>query len=217
MTIDPLLHIPYLLDFGNIEIDKFIIFCLSVLAAVTVNAEGQAMMATALGDIQRESKSRFHFNPLFHLDISGILCFSVTGFGWPRHVPIESKSFNHPHLFLILSRFAGPFANLLLAGIAGSIVWVMNIIGVDDQVFPIVLSVNLMVFVFNFLPIPPLAGASLFYPLLPKNGKIVARLMEKVFPYLLVGFFIVLKMNHMNILNDSLYPIVRAIFTFIVG
>lgn len=217
MPANQLIPIPYLLDFGNLEVDKLIIFLISVLAAVTVNAEGQAMMATALGDVQPGSKKRFHFNPLFHLDISGILCFSIAGFGWPRPVFIESKNFNHPYLYLILSRFAGPFANLLLAGIAGSVVWVMNIIGVDDQVFSIVLSVNLMVFVFNFLPIPPLAGASLLYPLFPKNWNRVALVSEKVFPYLLVGVFIVLKLNHMNLINDSLYPIVRAIFAFIVG
>jgi Zn-dependent protease len=212
-----LIPVPFLLEFGHLEVDKLIIFFLSVLAAVTVNAEGQAMMATTLGDIQTESKHRFHFNPLFHLDLSGLLCFAIAGFGWPRYVPIESKKFKHPNLYLILSRFAGPLANLLLAGIAGSIVWVMHVLGTDDQVFPIVLSVNLMVFVFNFLPIPPLAGASLFTPLLPKNLDTFTKASTKVFPYLLVLFFFFLRKNHIEILNNTLYPVVRAVFSFIVG
>lgn len=217
MPVDQFANIPFLLDLKNLEVDKLVIFVVSVLIAVTVNAEAQALMATTLGDIQRESKDRFHFNPLFHLDISGVICFAVAGFGWPRHVYIESDNFKHPNIYLILSRFAGPFANLMLAGIAGSILWVMGVMGVEDQVFSIVLSVNLMVFVFNFLPIPPLAGASLLSPLLPKKMKPAAQLMGKVFPYLLVLIFIILRFNHIEILNDSLYPIVRAIFAFIAG
>jgi Zn-dependent protease len=217
MPVDQLANIPFLLDLKNLEVDKLVIFVVSVLIAVTVNAEAQAMMATTLGDIQKESKDRFHFNPLFHLDISGMLCFAIAGFGWPRHVYVESEHFKHPNLYLILSRFAGPFANLLLAGIAGSIVWVMGIMGLEDQVFTIVLSVNLMVFVFNFLPIPPLAGASLFAPLIPKKKIPGVELLGKVSPYLFVIVLIILRLNHNNILNDSLYPIVRAIFAFIIG
>ncbi|HBI13961.1 MAG TPA: hypothetical protein DDY20_00285 [Desulfobulbaceae bacterium] len=217
MPVDQLAQIPFLLDLGKIEVDKLIIFILSVLAAITVNAEGQAAMATTLGDIQKESKDRFHFNPLFHLDISGLLCFFVAGFGWPRHVPIEANNFKHPSVYLILSRFAGPLANLLLAGIAGSIIWVTRVIGVEDQVFTILLSVNLMVFVFNFLPIPPLAGASLFFPLLPKKMNPGGRLVRRVFPPLLVLVFIILRLNHIDIVNDALYPVVRGLFDFLAG
>jgi Zn-dependent protease len=217
MPANQLIQVPFLLDFGNLEVDKLIIFVISVLAAITVNAEAQAMMATTLGDIQKESKERFHFNPLFHLDFSGLVCFAIAGFGWPRYVSIESKKFKHPNTYLILSRFAGPFANLLLAGIAGSIVWVMRIIGVEDQVFTIVLSVNLMVFVFSFLPIPPLAGASLFYPLLPKRMQEKTTATLKIFPYLLVLFLILLKINNISIINDTVYPIVQAMYSFITG
>ena len=217
MPADQLITVPFLLEFGHLEVDKLIVFFLSVLVAVTVNAEGQALMATTLGDIQKESKQRFHFNPLFHLDVSGLLCFAVAGFGWPRHVSIESNHFKHPNLYLILSRFAGPLANLLLAGIAGSIVWVMHTIGTEDQVFKIVLSVNLMVFVFSFLPMPPLAGASLFSPLFPKSPNTFVKVSAKVFPYLLVLFFIFLRFNHIEILNNILYPIVRAVLSFITG
>ena len=217
MPVDQITHIPFLLDWENLQVDKLVIFILAVLAAVTVNAEGQAMMATTLGDIQQESKNRFHFNPLSHLDISGLICFAVAGFGWPRHVSIEADRFKHPNIYLILSRFAGPFANLLLAGIAGSIVWVMHVIGTEDQVFKIVLSVNLMVFVFNFLPIPPLAGASIFSALIPKKLKPQAQLLGKASPYLLVVAFILLRFSHITLVNDSLYPVVQAMFNFIAG
>jgi Zn-dependent protease len=217
MPVDQLVHIPFLLDLKNLQVDKVIIFIVSVLAAVTVNAEGQAVMATMLGDTQRNSKDRFHFNPLFHLDISGTLCFAIAGFGWPRPVYIEAENFKHPNFYLILSRFAGPFANLFLAGIAGSVLWIMQSYGLEDQVFSIVMSVNLMTFVFSFLPIPPLAGASLFAPLFPKEKSSAAKVSAKVFPYLLVLVFILLRFNDIDLISKYLHPIVRSVFLFLAG
>ncbi len=217
MPADHVISVPFLLDYGHLEFDTCIIYILSVLIAVTVNAEGQAMMATTLGDIQKDSKDRFHFNPLYHLDISGTICFAIAGFGWPRHVTMEPKRFKYPNIYLILSRFAGPFANLLLAGIAGSIIWAMHLIGVQDQVFSIVISVNLMVFVFSFLPLPPLAAASIFSPLLPKKKTQTVRILAAVSPYFLVMLLLILKLKHIGILNDVFYPVVRRAFSFIAG
>ncbi len=217
MPPDQLIPIPFLLDYGHLEVDKCIIFALSVLIAVTVNAEGQAIMATTLGDIQKDSKNRFHFNPLFHLDIPGIACFAIAGFGWPRHVPIDKKKFKYPYAYTILSRFAGPLANLLLAGIVGSILWVLRRMGIQDQVFSIVLSVNLMVFAFSFLPLPPLAGASIFSALLPKKRYPATLILARIFPYILVIFFLVLRANHIEIFNKIFHPMVRSIFVFLTG
>jgi len=215
MSTDQLVRIPFLIEFHHLDVENLVIFFISVLAAITVNAEAQAVMATALGDIQKDSKERFHFNPFQHLDISGLLCFAVAGFGWPRRVFVEPRRFKYPGLYLILTRFAGPFANLLLAGIAGSIVSVMQSMGVEDQVFKKLLVINLMVFVFSFLPVPPLAGASLFSAFLPKGRNAWGTVSARVFPYLFVLALIILKINHVEILDRFFYPLVRSLFSFI--
>lgn len=217
MPAEQLIPVPFLLDYTHLEVDKSIIFILAMLIAVTVNAEGQAMVATTLGDIQKKSKERFHFNPIFHLDIPGMVCFAIAGFGWPRRVSIDQKKFKYPITYLILSRFAGPFANLLLCGIVGSIIWILHSFGIQDQVFSIILSVNLTVFVFSFLPFPPLAGASIFYPLLPKKQPHSLKILGKLSPYILVSLFIILKLQHIEIINDLFFPVVRGIFSFITG
>ncbi len=217
MAAEQLIPIPFLLDYRNLEFDKCIIFLIAMLMAITVNAEGQAIMATTLGDIQKNSKKRFHFNPLLHLDIAGTLCFAIAGFGWPRPIPIELKKFKNPNVYLIVSRFAGPLANLLLAGIAGSIIWILRIMGVQDQVFTIILSVNLMVFVFNFIPLPPLAGASFFHPFLPKKKPHSLKIVAKIFPFLLVLFFMFLRFRHIEDINNIFFPIVRSLSKFITG
>lgn len=219
--MDPhsLIEIPFVLDFSNLQFDTTIIFMVSILLAITVNAEAQAFMATVLGDARPSPKDRFHFNPLFHMDLSGLLCFAVAGFGWPKQPKIEMDNFKRPGLGLILVKFAGPLANLMLASITGSILWLMGNWGLEDQVFSIVLAVNLMVFVASFLPIPPLAGATLvsfFFPRKLKRSPHVNRL-AKSLPYLFVAALLVIRENEWDLLNAYLYPVVTAMFDFISG
>ena len=84
MVYPNLSELPFILDFSNLQFDTTVIFIVSILLAITVNAEAQAFMATVLGDTQVKAKDRFHFNPLGHMNLSGILCFAVAGFGWPQ-------------------------------------------------------------------------------------------------------------------------------------
>ena len=87
-----------------------------------VNAEAQAFASTFLGDSRIGAKDRFNFNVFLHLDILGSICYLVGGFGWPRQLDIDRSKFEHPRLYTVITRSSGPLANLLLAGIAGSLV-----------------------------------------------------------------------------------------------
>ncbi|MCP4119973.1 MAG: site-2 protease family protein [Desulfobacteraceae bacterium] len=219
MVSHSLIKIPFVLDFSNLQFDTTVIFIVSILLAITVNAEAQAFMATVLGDAPPRPKDRFHFNPLFHMDLSGLLCFAVAGFGWPRQPEIEADNFKRPGLGLILVKFAGPAANLMLASITGSILWLMGHWGLEDQVFSILLAVNLMVFTASFLPIPPLAGATLVSFLFPRRFKSAPPVIRlaKGLPYLFVAALLVIRENEWNLLNAWLYPAVTAMFDFISG
>ncbi|ACN15963.1 conserved hypothetical protein [Desulforapulum autotrophicum HRM2] len=214
-----LTHLPFILDFSNLQFDTTIIFIVSILLAITVNAEAQAFMATLLGDAQTQAKDRFHFNPLGHMNLSGVLCFAVAGFGWPKQPKIHTKNFKHPDFYLILVKFAGPFANLMLASIAGSILWIMGNWGVEDQVFPILVAVNIIMFVTGFIPIPPLAGASLVSFFFPKQTNISSRskLIFDAVPYLFVAALVWIKLTHGNLLDIYFSPVFTAMFNFISG
>ncbi|MBF0303434.1 MAG: site-2 protease family protein [Desulfamplus sp.] len=226
-----LIEIPFVLNFSNLEFDKVIIFIVAVLLSVTVNAEAQAFMATVLGDIKDDAKDRFHFNPLFHINLAGLICFAVAGFGWSRQIEINTSKFKHPAIAVMIVKCAGAFANLLLASIAASILFIMKKWNLEDQVFSIVVAVNIMVFVYNSVPVPPLAGAyilfsiiSAFLPtsflnLLFANTKTINfnRYFIRITPYIFVGVLIVMKINGLALFNETLYPVVRAIFQFIAG
>lgn len=214
-----LIHLPFMLDFSNLQFDTTVIFIVSILLAITVNAEAQAFMATLLGDARAQARDRFHFNPLGHINLAGLACFAVAGFGWPKQPFIDTKNFKHPGFHLILVRFAGPFANLMLASIAGSIVWVMGTWGAEDQVFSILVAVNIIMFIAGFIPIPPLAGATVVLFFFQKSvvPSIYLNRALSALPYLFVAILMLLKLTRGDILNTYLSPVLEPILNFISG
>ena len=205
---------PYLFDFSNILIDNYIAFCLGILFAVTINAEAQAFVAQFLGDVREEDKNRFHFNALRHLDLPGTVSFFVSGFGWPRSVDIDSTKFARPKLHTVITRFAGPVSNFLLASIISSISLIIEQFSIQTQMLQIVVGINLMVAVANLLPIPPLAAASILDVIFEEQNKTLEKLFWKVGPYVLVLLLVADRMNHNIILNRFVMPIVIPMFKF---
>ncbi|MBF0301916.1 MAG: hypothetical protein HQK73_02655 [Desulfamplus sp.] len=220
------IDVPFLLNFSNLEFDKAVIFIIAVMLTITVNAEAQAFMATMLGDAREDAKDRFHFNPLLHINLAGLLCFAVAGFGWSKQIKLDTDKFKHPAIALMIVRFAGAFANLLLASIAGSILFIMKKWNLEDQVFSIVIAVNIMVFVYSCIPVPPLAGGyiifsiiSLFFPtdFIRSTIKNFPKYIIKAIPYIFVAFLILVKIKKWTFMEEALYPVVRYIFKFITG
>lgn len=209
--------IPFRLDFSNIAIDDAVSFCVSILLAVIVNAEGQAFLATMLGDARTDSKDRFHFNAFLHLDIWGTICFFIAGFGWAKCVDIRADKFSHPVLFMILSRFAGIFANFLMAGIAASIVSIMAKYGVQDRVFNIVLTVNLSTAVYHLLPIPPLAGASLITAWFADKTRKIDKTLRLCGSLAVIGIFLSERIGTSKFICHWADPMIERLFHLISG
>jgi len=211
------LPIPYRLDPANLAFDDCVVFVVSALLAITVNAEGQAFAATVLGDVRSDKADRLHFNAFLHIDIWGMICFAIAGFGWPKNVDIDVDRFSHPRLYEVLSRFAGPMANLLLANIAGSVVWILGIYESEDKVFTMVSVVNMMVAVYSILPIPPLAGSSLISALFPDQEENFRKRFWQAGPFILIGIFLMERMGSFTIFSSYLDPLVAWYFKLIVG
>jgi Zn-dependent protease len=216
MKIIENISIPFRLDFLNLAIDDTASFCIAVLFAITINAESQAFVATFLGDARSDDKTRFHFNPLLHIDILGMLCFALAGFGWPKTMEINTERFSHPRLFLILSRLAGPAANLLLANIALSVIWLMGLYGTADRVFIILFIVNITAAVYSMLPIPPLAGASLIpLPVPNRDNKKLWQIFHLSGALLLTGIVLAERFMGVKILSRWMDPVVTAVSDFL--
>ncbi len=213
-------HLPYLIDYSHLAVDDAAIFCVAALVGIMVSAEGQAFVATLLGDARAGAKDRFHYNVFLHMSVLGTLNFLVAGFGWAKEMDIDPKKLkSHPQLFLIIARLSGPLANLLLANIAASLNWLIGSYGYEDKVFSTVAVVNVTMAVYSLLVIPPLPGAVLLFAFFPDNDFFakVKKKLNFLGPFIIVGIFAAIRFSGWNGLNAVITPIVAAITKTILG
>jgi Zn-dependent protease len=169
---------------GNIasKIAELSITLPAVLLAITVHEFAHGWLANRLGDPTARLAGRLNLNPFSHLDLIGGLALLIFHFGWAKPVPINPLYFRNPRRGILLTSLAGPLANLLTAGIAalgyrGLILLVLSLSS-PPPLLPKVLDpfirmlmmaviINVALFVFNLLPIPPLDGSKVVMGLLP--------------------------------------------------
>ncbi len=215
MEVRPLFPIPFFLDPDLVALDDAIAFSVAVLVAVLVNAEGQAFVATLLGDKRPGAKDRLHFNAFLHLDLLGTLSFLATGMGWGKTVSVDTSKFKYPNLYLVMTRAAGPFANFLMANIAGSLAWLLKSLSLDPRVFLMVVAVNLTVAVYHLVPLLPMAGGTLFSVTLIPKGSRLEQSYQQLGPYILLAVLVLDRLLHGEIVGKFLAPFVRDLFSLL--
>lgn len=206
--------IPYVPDPSHLAFDSFVSFIVSALLAIMINAEGQAWVATMLGDTRVGAKDRFHFNVFLHLDIMGSICYLVGGFGWPKPIDINPEKFKYPWLFTFLARLAGPIANLMMASVAATLVFAIKFLDMMPLVFLMVVGVNVTTAVYNLLPIPPLAFGSLITVWLPNRFQ---ELFRQAGPFIIVAIFLMERVTNQGIISPYLNPLVWWVVKLITG
>jgi Zn-dependent protease len=207
--------VPFFLDPHNLRVDAVATFCVSILFAITINAEAQAFMSNFLGDRRTEPKDRLHFNAFLHLDILGTICYLVGGFGWARNFDIDRSKFKHPRAYMILTRVTGPVANLLLASIVGSIVMIFNKLSYDPRVFLMLLGVNVTTAVYNLIPIPPLAMGHLVLELIPQADERFRKLALQAGPFLVLALVFLERASNHGIFNPYFGKAIKAIYHYL--
>jgi Zn-dependent protease len=143
-----------------------------ILLALPVHEFAHAFVAVQLGDPTPRYQGRYTLNPLRHIDPIGAVLIALVGFGWakpvqwnPRNVTIE------PRLASILVSVAGPLSNLLLAFLSLLISQLLGVGGVITGFLTTFATINVLLFVFNLLPIPPLDGSHVLFALLPGDTR----------------------------------------------
>jgi len=142
---------------------------LALIISFTLHEFAHAWSAYKLGDPTAQRFGRVSLNPMVHLDLFGSIMMLLVGFGWAKPVPVDRSNFKNPRLMSIIVTAAGPFSNLLLA-VLSLIVWDLFYynhwfehfsIGSADAIsvfLNTMLGTNLMLLLFNLIPIPPLDG-----------------------------------------------------------
>lgn len=211
------LYLPYLLNYSQPVVDDIAIIIVAMLTAILASAEGQGFMATLLGDSVPGATDRLHFNVFMHMTSLGSLCFLVAGFGWVKELKINTDNFKkHPRLYLLLSRLAGPAANLLMANIAASLSWILTRFGLVDKVFSTIVVVNVTMAIYSLLPIPPLPGGVLLKTLLgnTKGVERFWRLLCMTGPFIILGMFLLFRLTGFEGVSSVINPIVLQLSSF---
>ena len=157
---------------------RYLIYGIALLTALPFHECAHAWTANKLGDPTARINGRMTLNPLAHLDPFGALLMIFTGIGWAKPVPINARNFKHPKWEMAISSLAGPVSNLLLAYLS-MILWKITTIvsyyhsGFFVQnlitIFATMVSINIGLAVFNFIPIPPLDGSRILSLFLPER------------------------------------------------
>jgi Zn-dependent protease len=174
----------------------FISFVVLVFS-LTVHETAHAWTADRLGDPTARLLGRVSLNPMVHLDWIGTVLFPLVGMmtgapliGWAKPVPVATWRFEHPRRDHLMVSVAGPLSNLLLAfGAALAFRLLLSIAGQPDPGQAVgalqsfaweALTLNVLLAVFNMLPIPPLDGSAVLAGLLPEH---LAAQFDKLRPY----------------------------------
>ena len=195
------------------------IYAIPALLAITLHEVAHGWTARYFGDRTAEMLGRLSLNPLRHIDPIGTvlvpgLLLAVGGplFGWAKPVPVATSMLRNPRRAMIVVALAGPAANLLMAAMwCGVLAAIARINGNQTLDYWIGLMaqagivINVILAVFNLLPIPPLDGGRVLAGLLP--SRVGARL-EKIEP---VGLFIVLGLSAFGVLGWLFNPAYRAV------
>ncbi|MCH8024621.1 MAG: site-2 protease family protein [Candidatus Marinimicrobia bacterium] len=203
----------------NLDPQTLVLLIPVILFALTVHEYAHGMVAYRLGDPTAKQAGRLTLNPLSHLDPMGTVMLFVIGLGWAKPVPVDPRYFANPKRDMLWVALAGPAANMGLALLSGLII---RFLTSDPSAYlsgalgPILISmmvrslqINLMLAVFNLLPVPPLDGSKIMYSLLPPQYAHWNYNLERYGPMVLFGLVMMGMLTGFSILWLFIGPFVR--------
>ncbi len=207
-------------------IDALIAFLIIVLVCLPIHEFGHAWAAVQLGDNLPVYQGRYTLNPLRHLDVFGTLLLALVGFGWAKPVqfnPYALRKAPNLRVGIFIVAAAGPLMNLLLALVAAlpfrlGLVTVRSIIANQPVavILYTLLSINLVLAVFNLIPVPPLDGSKILAMLLPAQYENVMATLTQYGPFILL-FMIIPLFGGQSAISLIVTPVVTSLTRLLLG
>lgn len=201
---------------ANSFIIELIIMAPPLLLALTVHEFAHGYVAHRLGDPTAKLAGRLTLNPLKHLDPLGTLAFFLIKIGWAKPVPVNPVYFRDPRRDMLWVALAGPAVNLglaLISAVAAKGLWALAAVLPYSALAKAIIVplnacliasvwINLVLCIFNFLPIPPLDGSKILMGLLPPQQAQSFASLERY------GFIIIMLLAFSGILSSMIIPII---------
>ena len=188
-----------------------------LLFALVFHEFSHGWVANKLGDPTAKYAGRLTLNPMVHLDLFGSLMILFVGFGWAKPVPVDSRYLANPRTDMMKIAFAGPASNLLLAFIAGSLIRLTGNMGVLSSMLIMFAQINIMLAVFNMIPIPPLDGSQIFSGLMIRHNPDLVIKLQVYGPQILMGLILFGMLTRISPIWWLISPFVNFFMFLFVG
>ena len=187
-------------------------FLIAVVIGITIHEFMHAYTAHRLGDDTARLLGRLSLNPMRHFDPFGTLLLVIAGFGYGKPVPVNEARLRTAVAISAVS-LAGPLSNFVVAAVCAIPLRFDAASGDYGLILAYVVQLNLVLGVFNLIPIPPLDGSKVVYGLLPPRQQYAWRTYEQYGPFLLLA----LLLFGGRLLDSLIFTPVNALMRFLIG
>ena len=203
---------------AGIDFPELLIAFVILIASLTFHEAAHAWTANKLGDPTARMLGRLSLNPAVHVDVIGTIVFPLlamlTGIpviGWAKPVPVDMRRLRHPRRDFAIVAAAGPISNLILAA-AGAVVFTFVSFDAASPAGELLATavvrfilLNVLLAVFNMIPIPPLDGGNVLMGVLPEA---MAAVIDRLRPW---GFLLLYALMLSGLLSAIIFPVQRAV------
>jgi Zn-dependent protease len=206
-----------------VPLDVFLVLLPIVLVSLTLHELGHAYVAWKLGDPTAKEQGRLTLNPIAHLDPLGTLMFVLTAlianlpFGWARPVPVRPGYFRRPKEGMAIVAAAGPAMNFLIALVCLAVIRHVELGDLTGEVVENAYIVNIILGLFNLIPVPPLDGSRIVGVLMDRATYARWIQLDQFGMLIVFGAFFIFQDEFSTLLLDALRNITRVMDVLVLA